>query len=562
MSLWYESLGLCLDDCGDDAEERARCILAHLSMDVPRSWWEHALQAGSIPKGYANILQDLHEELLKTSKFTEGIGFGLLVALAFADDDIDQQLPRYGTVYWECSVDQYLAKAKEILAKRPALGKLGQAIENRSIFLNQTHKTVASVAGSHDSLKGKKGNKVAKKDVVLKGKSEADKLTEMFERGDFDDLIEKELACEIRLTLSAEDRKFFDKEEGLTEEDIKYFESAKKRDVAGKNGGRHGMRGLSQKFIGALKEEGGILHAILERIQNDDTLMLAIRNGYINIYYRGGNLLKITESRTGLYEAHFDKKYDLTPNQSIYNDLNLPKVIKALEDTDKWVSSVPCLKEIMDFWFGKHPKQEREFQQLVERENNRSSISNETEYFITDIEFADSSMGLRFDALAIKWPASKRKYGNKCRPALIEIKYGDNALDGKSGLLKHLKDIYSFVSDSKRYNDLLDTMETQFNQLDQLGLLKHNRCSNGTKVKLDAGGKPEVIIVLANHNPRSSKLKKIINDPEIDKYDASPHFDLRFFVASFAGYGLHADCMLTLADFRQRLSYTLPAVTK
>ena len=40
---------------------------------------------------------------------------------------------------------------------------------------------------------------------------------------------------------------------------------------------------------------------------------------------------------------------------------------------------------------------EREFQQLVERENNRSSISGETEYFITDIELADSINGTRFD---------------------------------------------------------------------------------------------------------------------------------------------------------------------
>lgn len=197
--MWYENLGLCLNDCGEDIRERARCILAHLSMDVPRSWWEHALQTGSVPKVYTNILHDLHEELSKTYKSAESIGFGLLVAMAFADDNTDQQLPRFGTVYSKCSVEQYLAKAKEILAKRPELNRLGQAIEKRKTFLNQTH---------------------SERDKV---KSEADKLTEMFERGDFDDSIEKELACEIRLTLSAEDRKFFDKEEGLTEDDIDFF---------------------------------------------------------------------------------------------------------------------------------------------------------------------------------------------------------------------------------------------------------------------------------------------------------------------------------------------------
>jgi hypothetical protein len=73
------------------------------------------------------------------------------------------------------------------------------------------------------------------------------------------------------------------------------------------------------------------------------------------------------------------------------------------------------------------------------------------------------------------------------------------------------------------------------------------------KIKLDAGKKPEVIFVLANHNPRSSKLHTILSDPEIEAYDSSPNFDLRFYVASFAGYALHADCMVSLAQFCELL---------
>jgi len=43
VSLWYESLGQSLYDCEEDAEQRAKCILEHLSMDVPRFWRERAL---------------------------------------------------------------------------------------------------------------------------------------------------------------------------------------------------------------------------------------------------------------------------------------------------------------------------------------------------------------------------------------------------------------------------------------------------------------------------------------------------------------------------------------
>jgi hypothetical protein len=57
------------------------------------------------------------------------------------------------------------------------------------------------------------------------------------------------------------------------------------------------MRGLSEKFMNDLSESKGTLSPILNRIKNDHTLMLAITCGYANIYYRGGNILKITERR-------------------------------------------------------------------------------------------------------------------------------------------------------------------------------------------------------------------------------------------------------------------------
>jgi hypothetical protein len=65
MSLWFESLSYCLYDSGDDHESRAKCILSHLSMDVPRSWWERALKTSNVSSSYASILHDMRKELLK-----------------------------------------------------------------------------------------------------------------------------------------------------------------------------------------------------------------------------------------------------------------------------------------------------------------------------------------------------------------------------------------------------------------------------------------------------------------------------------------------------------------
>lgn len=279
--------------------------------------------------------------------------------------------------------------------------------------------------------------------------------------------------------------------------------------------------------------------------------MLSIREGYINIYYRGGNILKLEEQSERRYEPSFDSQY----NKSGKAIPALPKDIKDPNDVKKWVESFPFIKEIMDFYFSGHPKPEREFQQLVARENNFSTIANQTEYFVSDIEFADSALGARFDILAVRWLISQRKSSRVFRPAFIEIKYGDGALRGNAGVLKHLKDIETLITYGNKYNELIKTMESQFNQLDKLGLLRFNRVANWTKIKLEGNErhKPEVIFILTSHNPRSSKLRRILNDPKIDEYDHSPNFDLRFYVASFAGYALHADCMLTLSQFRELL---------
>jgi hypothetical protein len=309
------------------------------------------------------------------------------------------------------------------------------------------------------------------------------------------------------------------------------------------------MRALSQAFMDDLSNPTGLLYPILERIKRDHTLMLSIRKDYINIYYRGGNILRVKEQPNGSYGAFFDKNY----NNFGMPIPALPDVIETQSEAIKWVDSFQELKGIMDFYFSESSKPEREFQQLLARENNFSTIANQSEYFVSDIEFADSALGARFDILALRWLVSQRKNTGSCRPALIEMKYGDSALSGNAGVLKHLRDINALTADGDKYRSLLETMERQFNQLDDLGLLYFNRVANWTKIKLDTHETPEVIFMLANHNPRSSKLDTILNDPKIDTYDQSPNFDLRFYVASFAGYALHADCMLTLSQFRRLL---------
>jgi len=305
------------------------------------------------------------------------------------------------------------------------------------------------------------------------------------------------------------------------------------------------MRSLSEKFMKDLRT--GILSSILERVKQDDTLMLAIRKDYVNIYYRGGNILKLEETKGKSYRASFEENYIESCGELLPD---LPDKIQTAYEAKVWMRSFAQLKQIMDLHFGDRSKLEREFQQLVFRENNNLAVSNNTEYFITDIELADSDIGARFDMLAIRWLAKQRTSGKMCRPVFIEMKYGEKTLDGAAGLEKHLQDIESLIEDEKKYKMTINSMKKQFRQLYDLELLEFNWCKNVKEPNLSE--KPEVIFLLANCNPRATGLFARIE--EIKPYTESEKFDLKFFVASFAGYGMHQKCMYDLDSFRKILT--------
>ena len=181
------------------------------------------------------------------------------------------------------------------------------------------------------------------------------------------------------------------------------------------------------------------LYPILERVRKDHNLMFAIRDGYINIYYRGGNIIRITQ-REDLYQTFFDINFAKS-GQSI----DIAQIdIRTKYDAQELVLDLNFRKIIMDEYFANRSKTtEREFQQLVARENNNSSISNESEYFVTDIEVAIPHLA-RFDITAIRWLANQRKNGNKCRAALIEMKYGDGCI-GEDCRIARSSERYRFI---------------------------------------------------------------------------------------------------------------------
>jgi len=307
------------------------------------------------------------------------------------------------------------------------------------------------------------------------------------------------------------------------------------------------LRTISDEFMGDL--QGGLLRPVAEQVRHDDTLMLALRGTYINVYYRGGNILKLDRNGSGKYRTDFNKRHFLGAECP-----DLPtQLVASPEDVSAWLTQFPRLKAPMDRHRSAHKHAEREFQQLVAWENNRSSISNETEYFITDIEFAinvelpDEKRRVRIDMLGVRWPSHERQTQWALVPVLIEMKYGNQAMAGSSGLRKHLSDIARILETEKKKEVICETIEGQFRQLRELQLIDYNQSSRFESPRLSAA-KPQVIFLLANCNPRSSTLKSLLSELR-ELEDDHSHFDLRFFVATFSGYGMHHASMLDASEF-------------
>ncbi|CFY07415.1 Uncharacterized [Syntrophomonas zehnderi OL-4] len=297
-------------------------------------------------------------------------------------------------------------------------------------------------------------------------------------------------------------------------------------------------RAISAGFQDDLKN--GMLSSILEQVQWDDNLTIEIRSAYINIYYRGGNILRIREKKTG-YIFEFDWRYVKDDAKAAHYRQTMPQTITSADQVEIWATVLPNIKVEMDTYFSIHKKAEREFQQLVLRENNTGSIANKTDYFICDIEYQIKDT--RFDMIA-----AKRRDKGEYRLAIIEMKYADSALGGKSGIFDHVEKAYNYLC-THAQNALRNEMTGIMKIKQTLGLM-----NNLPPEFLFTDEKPEFIFLLANHQPASKALEKELFRLKEDN-NFYPAFcqkaDLKIATANLFGYGLYNECVYNLEEFEK-----------
>lgn len=101
-----------------------------------------------------------------------------------------------------------------------------------------------------------------------------------------------------------------------------------------------------------------------------DVLSLEIRGNYINIYYRGGNIVRISQSNNR-YSFFFDVKYCRSEEYKKPEDNLYYQILASMDkyDAQAFIKNLPVMRIVMDAWFKKYPKKEQEFQQNLQSEN-------------------------------------------------------------------------------------------------------------------------------------------------------------------------------------------------
>ena len=268
------------------------------------------------------------------------------------------------------------------------------------------------------------------------------------------------------------------------------------------------MRKLSKKFLKALSE--GELKNLLDYIRNDKELDIQIRNNYINIYYKGGNILKINSPKSFDFDKMYFNDYHKLNSTKAKNNPELMRKYK--EQQEELLSLVPSnpeeyfeqAKKVMDKWDNalkdviRHD--ERKEQHLIACKNRNSK-----EYAVLDIEYSVSRKSKfsyngeldkvvpRFDIIAI----------HDSKLVVIELKKGLGAINGDSGIEQH-KDCFEHTIGRDNELRFVKEMQELLEQKQELGLLESLKINNE---------KPIFVFAFADKKEESEfdQFKKICN---------------------------------------------------
>ncbi len=239
------------------------------------------------------------------------------------------------------------------------------------------------------------------------------------------------------------------------------------------------MRQLSKRFVESLTK-AGIRKDILDYITRDPELDMQLRGDYINVYYKGGSILKIKPRSYFLDEMYFNdsdkmrSKY-AKDDPNIHADLvkqrdELVMLLKNGQPDDYFSKA----KAVMDMW-ALSLSDKVEFEEKKEQQEIAIANRRDTDFVVLDLEYAVSSVSEfayngtldkkvpRFDIIAI----------HNGRLVVIELKKGLGALDNTSGIKPHM-DCFEYTIGRDSDKLFVKEMQELLHQKQAFGLMDEN----------------------------------------------------------------------------------------
>jgi len=245
------------------------------------------------------------------------------------------------------------------------------------------------------------------------------------------------------------------------------------------------------------KLRSGVYARLVEEVRKQKDLNMDFRGKYINMYFKGHNVLRLHDHGGWYIHPHFKIE-------------GIPRPLRTREDADEYLKRLPMIKDKVS----RHPTQriEAEYEQLIIRANNKERRSN-SEYIIVDRQYAYEVKGeagkkrrQQWDLVAIKCPQKALMLKHpKGYLTLIEVKYG---LDPSiAQIANQIEPYYKYLKEN--FDRICDDMQLILQQKVELGLIERKEDQKRKLMKLELDRQPqsaEVIVYLLDYNPFGRQL--------------------------------------------------------
>ena len=240
------------------------------------------------------------------------------------------------------------------------------------------------------------------------------------------------------------------------------------------------MRSISQEFQYELQQ--GVLKWVTDTVKDrTNDLILCFRDGYVNVYYKGHSLFKITQNRKG-YKLSFNLGHARYSPSIEDARLHLKKILPEIKadnskdvffyaDQDQQAAHLQILsayKGYIDDFFAVHNLPEKKRQQELFRAHfDPRGVGDELVFYDMELSLPGTFKASGSpDCLAVKL-----HNGIVTEIVLVEVKTTAGACTGSHGVPKHYEDFSKILAGSENREFLYASMKESLNHYRSLGML-------------------------------------------------------------------------------------------